>query len=167
MNIRLLATPLVAATLLLSTLGCSKKDDPTVTTPTTANTGSYKRDGVAVASTASARYDSFQQNNQTVYVLYINLVESGQGVTDPRIATLEFQSIGSNSTGAFRLYQITYRQQYSPTLITTYPASTTVATVTSAGPSSFSGTFSGTGMLNYAVNTPSVLSDGVFTDAHL
>jgi hypothetical protein len=55
MIIHLLATPLVSTALLLSTLGCAKKDDPTAS-PT--NTGTYTLNGVATPCqvTVSTRY---------------------------------------------------------------------------------------------------------------
>jgi hypothetical protein len=43
MRLRLLTIPLLASTLLFSTLGCSKKDAPKTDS---ASTGSYKLDGV-------------------------------------------------------------------------------------------------------------------------
>jgi hypothetical protein len=49
MRIHLLATPLVSAALLLSTLGCSKKaDDPAATPTTNTGTASYKLDGKTI-----------------------------------------------------------------------------------------------------------------------
>jgi hypothetical protein len=50
MNLRLLATPLVAATLLLSVLGCSKKEDPVAKVE---NIASYMLDGQTKTCVAS------------------------------------------------------------------------------------------------------------------
>jgi uncharacterized lipoprotein YehR (DUF1307 family) len=51
MNLRLLATPLVATTLLLSTLACSKKEDAQ---PTASNNASYKLDGTTITCQSKA-----------------------------------------------------------------------------------------------------------------
>jgi len=163
MNLRLLTTPLVAATLLLSTLGCSKKDDPTATptTPTTTGTGSFKRDGVTITGTSRAYTNSFKDlNGQLVVAVYITITENTPSASDARSATLEFQNN--------RLYQITYKKGVANgTDASTYPYTSSVATLTQPNISSYSGTFSGTGMVTTSTNTPSTITDGVFTDARL
>jgi hypothetical protein len=160
MNLRLLATPLVAATLLLSTSSCSKNDDPAVTpTPTpptpapVTNTASYKRDGVTITGTCRAYKSSYKDlSGNTIDVLSIGITE---GLPAHSSRTLSIQYHNSN------LYEIRYKDELSN--ITTYQSSRSVATVKDASLGSFSGTFSGTATTLFGEQ--SVLSDGVFSNA--
>jgi hypothetical protein len=162
MNLRLLATSLFTTTLLLSTLGCSKKEDPsTPTTPTsTTGTGSFKRDGITITGTSRAYTNSFKDvRGQQVIAVYITITENTPSASDARSATLEFQNGG--------LYQITYKKGVgNGTDPTTYPYTSSTATLTQPTNASYSGTFAGTGTLNYA-SAASTITDGVFTDARL
>lgn len=164
MKLRLLASPLLAA-LLLSTLGCSKKGDPT-TTPVDG-TGSFKRDGVTITGTARATLGSVHQNGQTIDELYITITESAPVQGDPRFVMLEFQKLPGGAPDAYQLYAIIYRQgQAHYEVASSYPNTSSSATVKAVGPSSFSGTFLGTGSVNMT-SAPSILSDGVFIAAPL
>jgi hypothetical protein len=165
MRLRLLTIPLLASTLMFSTLGCSKKDDPT-TTPING-TGSFKRDGVVITGTARAILGSVHQNGQTIEELYITITEAAPSQGDPRSVMLDFQKPSGGTTGAYQLYTIIYRQgQSNYDVASSYPSTSSIAMVKDAGSSSFSGTFSGTGSINIT-STQSILSDGVFTAAPL
>jgi hypothetical protein len=162
MNLRLLATSLAAATLLLSTLGCSKKDEPTVTPTSTTGTGSFKRDGVTITGKATASLGYFNHpNGQTVQDLFIIIVETTPSASDARSLTVEFQD--------GKLYEMKYKKgQGLGTDAAIYPYTSSAATLSQpTNISSYSGTFSGTGLVTASINTQSTITDGVFTDARL
>lgn len=125
MNLRLLATPLVAATLLLSTLGCSKKSDPAPTLEGSWNVTSivstqYHGDGTQyyqatatfpAGNDANARYDTF--TSTTFQHFYRNGAASNPAELYTRSSnTIAFSVTTANSstptpTGEASILQLT------------------------------------------------------------
>jgi hypothetical protein len=157
MNSRLLATPLLATGLLLSPLGCSKKEDAKPTSPT----GSYKFDGVlkqcAVKSAVSTvRSSTYYYDELTVTLTPISQpAAGGQSIelyyhkspgappTDYRLAVLLYTDDANNSG---RLYNID---------------TTTLQETTG----SYAGTFAGSAVYTgYTPLGPHTITDGVFAD---
>lgn len=159
MNLRLLFTPLVATTLLLSTLGCSKKDDPA--TPA-VGTGSYKVSNRLVTGQSRAALQPVAAGQQTqVLYIYLSDTPTFQATTQTVLLTFE-KPIGQSST-AYQLTAMTYSPDgISNATMVTYANDVTTIRETSTGV--FSGTFSGKSTSPY---TGSTLSEGVFTDARL
>ena len=90
MNLRLLATPLLSTTLLLSTLGCSKKQE---TTPTPAASGSYILDGKTINCTVRAFVQTSTAGTppQSYDVLDVELTTTPQPASCPEKLDLYFQ----------------------------------------------------------------------------
>jgi hypothetical protein len=155
MEKHLLATPLVAIALLLSTLGCSKKNDPAAEHP--AIVASYMLSGTLIKCTASSQ-----------------VVTSGLG-TD--YLTLTLTTTPQPATGAQRL-QLTFTKSTGQPLaayqllnLSMFQGNTTFqgyipdrSTFTSSSSSSVSSNFSSTSIY------PTIASDitsGIFTDVEL
>jgi hypothetical protein len=155
MNLRLLIVPL----LLLSTLGCSKKDDPA--TPA-VGTGSYKVRGRLVTGQARAALQTLAPGQQT-QVLYIYLSDTPTYQPTTQTVLLTFEKPVGQSTTAYQLTAMTYSPDGTPNAdVVRYANDVTTISETSTGV--FSGTFSGNSTSPY---TGSTLSEGVFTDARL
>jgi hypothetical protein len=160
MKRRLLATPLVAATLLLSTLSCTKKGDP-VASPT--NTGTYTLDGVVLPCQVTVSTHSGTANNLIADYLDIRLTptsaqHSGEVVflyfTKPLNASLsayELSFITFSSNSASIPYSINY---------TSPDAAATLSRLSSGG---YSGTFSAP----FSRFSSHVITAGAFTDVRL
>lgn len=157
MTSRFLITPLLAAALLLSTLGCAKKEDP-IATPV-VNTGSYKVTGNAIAGQTKG---------------HVQLNVNGTNV-DALVFAILNTSPPPNSTGSLLLYFEKPTGQpstaYRPTGINYFPTNTDplamldfttyAGTITETSTGVFSGTFSGTTASGIS------LSEGVFTNVRL
>jgi hypothetical protein len=160
MTLRVPAAPLflLGATLLLGTLGCSKKD-----APTPSNIGSYKLDGVLRNCTAETYGRSvvgvgYNYEELTVYLtttpqpangfeaLKVIFVKgAGQADTTYRCSDLYFYTNGEKTFPAGAFY--TYSSAKSPLMLT--------------GSNEISGIFSGwavRGQFSYGS-----ITDGVFT----
>ncbi len=152
MNARLLATPLVAATLLLSTLGCSKKDDPTARS---INTGTYTLDGVVTPCQVTVGINS----NGADY-LYLRLTP-----TDPqRTGELVFVYFSKPLGTPFSAYVLTQAtlsfSKSSAAYILVYKDSEAKATLNQLSSGGYSGTFSATS----TTAGTQVITAGAFTD---
>jgi hypothetical protein len=155
MNLRLLIVPL----LLLSTLGCSKKEDPA--TPV-VGMGSYKVRGRLVTGQARAALQALAPGQQT-QVLYIYLSDTPTYQPTTQTVLLTFEKPVSQSSAAYQLTDMTYSPNNTNNLdMVRYANDVTTISETSAGV--FSGTFSSNSASPY---TSSTLSEGVFTDARL
>jgi len=80
MNLRLFTLLLLATTLLLSTLGCSKKEDPDA--KVTYGTGSYTLDG---GSPISCQVSASTSSRPTAGQQYDYLLVTLQTASQPRI----------------------------------------------------------------------------------
>jgi hypothetical protein len=155
MNLRLHLISL----LLLSTLGCSKKDDPA--TPT-IGTSSYKVSGRLVTGQARATLQPLGASQQT-QVLYISLSDTPTYQPTTQTVLLTFEKPVGQSSAAYQLTAMPYSPNGTPSAdIVRYANDVTTIRETSTGV--FSGTFSGNSTSPY---TGSTLSEGVFTDARL
>ena len=152
MKRRLLAILPLATGLLLSTPGCSKKDDP----KPTANIGSYVSDGQRVSCTATA--DLF--NNGTSDYLTLELTTTPQPPAGREQLRLLYSKSPSDPASAYELLQM--QQLTNGTISTLYNAGAYTLTPNSDG--SFSGTFSsGRKFPNPGITAPT-LTSGVFTN---
>lgn len=150
MNLRLLAIPL-AATLLLSTLGCSKKEDPAAKVE---NTASYMLDGQTKTCVASQIVSS----QSPMDYLTIRLTTVPQPSDGPETLDIRLWRRTDGSGGDYDFMPVT-----GGMLLNTnngahqYGYFYTSATRTFAGDRSVSGTFAGenvtpTGPGTYTVN---------------
>jgi hypothetical protein len=155
MNLRLLTNSLLFTTLLSSTLGCSKKDDPT---PLTVSTGSYKLDGVL--KTCQVKAATGFITSQNTDELNITLTVTPQPASGTEAVALTF----SNS---YQLEQIVYFTNGGITG-TLYRNDVTTLQQTNG---SYSGTFSGTSVTPFLTSAGATvypkLTDGVFADVQL
>ncbi|MDO7847415.1 hypothetical protein Q5H92_13680 [Hymenobacter sp. M29] len=152
MKPRLLALYLLATGLLLSTMGCSKKNDP----ESTANTASYVSDGRRVSCTATA---DLYTNAGTDY-LTLDLTTAPQLTAGKETLRLLYVKSTSDPASAYELTQL---QQFdSGAIIILYAADAYTLTPNSDG--TFSGTFSsGAKHPNPGITAPT-LTSGVFTN---
>ena len=157
MKLHLLATPLVAATLLLSTLGCSKKEDAT---PTPAsNTASYKLGGV-VHTCEAAAYTSSSGGTTPTDMLSLTLLTTPEPASGKEYAILYFTKATGQPTSAYQMSSIGYFTKGSSTGVL-YSNNVTSVKQTSGG--GFSGTFTGT-FSSTSGQGGSAITEGVFTD---
>lgn len=142
----------LATLLLVSMLGCSKKDDPAVTPA--IGTGSYNLDGQIIRFQAKADTSSGPGSNY----LDIKTTEVGKAPNDTHYLNLSFaKPIGTPST-TYHLVGIS--TTHGPRLGLLYTSTTMTLDATQKGVFSgtFSATFSGPQLGN------STLSEGVFTN---
>jgi hypothetical protein len=154
MNLRLLATPLLATGLLLSTLGCSKKDDPT-----TLSTGSYKLDGTTRDCKGKAYLSSASSGGLAYDYLELDLTTTPAPTTGSEVLKLYYQKPTGQPTNAYILNSIELSTNGS--LIS---FSNNVARLNTTMSNGYSGSFSGTADKSVPPPPYSTLSDGVFTD---
>jgi hypothetical protein len=159
MRIRLLTTFLVATTLLLSTLGCSKKDDPIRTT--TSGTGSYVLDGrtinCQVSANSSSRFTAGQQYDDLQVVL-----QATPTSPNSEVVRLEFGKPSGQPNTAYTLSSITYFTSSDLAVARGY-SNSAAATLTETSRGVFAGTFSATDF-----STPnSTITAGTFTKVQL
>lgn len=153
MKIPLLATPLLAAALLLCTTSCSKKEDP-ATSPA-AGTGSYTLDGRAVVCKATAVVSSTRTTTGQNYdVLDVQLVTTPQPQSGTETVDLIFQKPTGQPSAAYQLNYISLLNGGRLQSVAYINDVTTLAATSNGG---FSGTFSATA-------TGSVIRNGVFTE---
>ncbi|RZJ90735.1 MAG: hypothetical protein EOO60_08655 [Hymenobacter sp.] len=153
MTIRLLATPLVAATLLLSTLGCSKKE-----AAAPAVTGSYKLDGVVKTCQVTALSVPASSSTQVPGdQLLLTLITTPQPAGGPEGIVLTFSKPFGQPPAAYQLDGFAYLLGTSGT-----PYNNEVTTLQEAS-GSYSGTFSGTPATTGTGTTLArKITDGVF-----
>lgn len=154
----------MAATLLLSTLGCSKKDDPTTTS---GNTSSYKLDGTTITCQSKAYASSATSGGLTTDYLEIHLTTTPQPTSGAETLKLYYYKQSGQAASAYALIDASLftkggtSQYYFTNYITTISA-------TSGG--GFSGTFSAKYSSPAGGTAPGpyvAITDGVFTDARL
>lgn len=161
MKVHLLSALLFANTLLLGTSGCSKKQEDMPAPAPAPNTGSYVRDGVTVTCKANAALYSRSTVSQTIDVLNINLTDTSQPPSVGPIVVLLFEKPSSQPSSAYQLVDIGY---VSPSLGVSY--NNQVTTIQETGSKVFSGTFSGTALIQ-SQSAKSIISTGIFTNVSL
>jgi hypothetical protein len=137
MNLRILATPLVATTLLLNTLGCSKKEDPAATSAT----GSYQLDNTTLTCQAKASSSTGSSGGITIDYLTVDLTTTPQPTTGAETLRLYFAKPNVQSNTTYTLTDITLTNKGITVPYSFSVASAALATTSNGG---FSGTFSGT-----------------------
>ena len=160
MNLRLLATPLLATGLLLSTLGCSKKDEPAASA-----TGSYELDNTTVSCQAKASVSTTTSGSLSYDYLVVDLVTTPQPTTGDETLHLYFVKINVASNNTYTLSDITLTTKGNAV---TQHFSVDAATLTTTSSGGFSGAFSG--KLIPQVGSPSLpypaITNGTFTNVH-
>lgn len=163
LQLHLLATPLLA-NLLLSTLGCTKKEE--AKPPVIPNTGSYKLDGQLVSCQATAfEYPNRAGFYQDRLQIQPTLPSNAQGSFDNLMLSFS-KNVGSpvstyHFVGALHMTQV----NSNATMLTrSYVDNLRFMSAPTAG-GSCSGTFSGTSP-SVSSSAGSALTEGVFTDAH-
>jgi len=159
MNLRLLTTPLLATGLLLSTLGCSKKEEDAKPTNGTA---SYKLDGVTRTCQVTATITNITNNSTPNDLLHLTLTTIPEPAGGKEVVNLYLSKAVGQPTSAYQPYSFDYSGKsvtsgaYLSGIL--YNNITTSISQTSGG--GFSGTFKAT--TNPTVYGP--ISDGVYTD---
>lgn len=133
MNTRLLTTPLLAAGLLLSTLGCSKKDE----TPAPLGTGSYKLDNQVVTCQARASTSAGTSGSTPLYfvTVYLSTTPTPAGGQQQ----LQLTYFRSNPSVPYQFSNALLFEKGTATLAGEFTGASGTATANSDG--SFSGTF--------------------------
>ena len=175
MNPRLLTTPLVAATLLLSTLGCSKKD-----AATPSNSGSYKLDGVLRSCTATAYIRTVPTSSYSIDILTVYLTTTPQPTSGEENLKVIFIKRSGQADTAYHydyMYLYTKGETVFPAATYTSDLYAIKSPITSTSNNGVSAIFAGSWLTNgsptgtgYPVNSlPAYrkISDGVFTDVRL
>lgn len=161
---RLLTTPLLAATLLLSTLGCAKKEETPapapMPTPVGTGTDSYKLDTQAL--TCQARTTTSTSTSGGITREYVNV----DLLTTPAPASGEQRRLLTYSrTSPSAAYQFSEATLFEKNTVTLSGGFTgTSGRVTANGDGSFSGTFAAQdkGLIPMAYQT---ITAGSFTQA--
>lgn len=155
MHLRLLATPLAAAALLLGTLGCSKKDDPTI-----LSTGSYKLDGTARSCQTKAYISSASSGGLAYDYLEVDLTTTPAPASGAEVLKLYYQKPSGQPANAYILNGIELSTKGSVVSF-----SNNVSTLNTTIGNGYSGTFSATAIRSTTPPPYSSITDGVFTDA--
>jgi hypothetical protein len=158
---RLLTTPLLATTLLLSTLGCSKKDDPAAAS---VGTGSYKLDATTITCQAKAYPSSATSGGLTYDYLEIDLTTTPQPASGAETLKLYFFKQGGQSSSAYQLNDIALFTKGNTTSPYYFANQVTTLTPNNGG---FSGSFSGqaSNPIGGVPGPYTAITAGVFTDA--
>jgi hypothetical protein len=161
MKLRLLALPLLAAPLLLSTLGCSKKDDPVASSTGTA---SYQLDAATITCQAKTYASTATSGGLTYDYLEVDLTTTPQPTTGPELLKLFFFKEGGQPNTAYRLNDLSLLTKGS-----TYPYyfANQVTTITPTSSGGFSGTFTAkaSSPVGGSPGPYSTITAGIFTNA--
>ncbi|MGI4873864.1 MAG: hypothetical protein ACRYFX_22105 [Janthinobacterium lividum] len=155
----LLATPLLATTLLLGTSNCSKKED--ATPAVASNTGSYKLDGQLVSCKATG-YEYLHTSTQSHDSLQLELSTPGNanGMYDDLI--VKFAKTAGSAASTYQVTAVGYSKGHGGPVLQpiSFPKDQKYTITRTAG-GGYSGTFSGTNPV-----TSSTITEGIFTDVH-
>jgi hypothetical protein len=155
MNLRLLLTPLVSATLLLSTLGCSKKSDPTPA----VGTGTLITESQSIKCKVSASGSSRANAGRQYDYLLVTMQATPESASS-EVVRIEFVRPAGQPTLDYNLSSITYFTSGSSTGMLYNNATSASVGETSKGV--FSGNFFAT-----SYSAPGKGITGMFTDARL
>ncbi|MGI4863058.1 MAG: hypothetical protein ACRYFZ_03990 [Janthinobacterium lividum] len=156
MKRHLLALPLAAGLLLLGTLGCSKKEEEAEP----IGTGSYKLDGRTINCQAQAYLSTGTNAGGSPYdYLEVQLTTTPQPASGPEVLHLYLgrPSVYPNST--YWLTSLELRNSANPSGM---PFGRDNSTLSTGSNNRFSGTFAARNIYY----TTTLISDGVFTNAH-
>jgi hypothetical protein len=163
MTIRLLTIPLLATGLLLSTLGCSKKD-----AATPIDMGSYKLDKELKNCKAETDERSYTIGSNDYKALTVYLTTTPQPASGAEVLKLTFVKYASLADTTYRCdgmalftqgEQISSSQFYAPS----YPKSP----LTLTSDNRVSGAFAGSVTNSSPSHAYGFISEGVFTNVHL
>lgn len=163
MNLRVLTTPLtlVTATLLLSTMGCSKKDEPAP-----INTGSYKLDGMLRKCTAETYSRSFTIGAYSYEELTVYLTTTPQPASGFEALKVIYTKNAGQADTTYRCTKINFytngESVFPAGAFDTFDSAKSPLTLT--GTNEISGVFYGNavrGQLSYGS-----IKEGVFTNVH-
>jgi hypothetical protein len=154
MNLRLLATPLLATGLLLSTLGCSKKEEAAPVTM-----GSYKLDGTTKSCQAKAYVSSATSGGLAYDYLELDLTTTPQPASGAEVLKLYYLKPSGQPTNAYILNSLELSVNNN-----LYSFGNNVSTLNSTTSGGFSGTFSATASRGTSAPPYTYITDGVFTD---
>jgi hypothetical protein len=162
MRFSLSATPLLAATLLLGTLACSKKEDPAAAS---VGTGSYKLDAALINCQAKAYPSSATSGGLTYDYLEIDLTTTPQPANGAETLKLYFFKQGGQPSTAYRLNDIAFFTKGNTT--SPYYFANDVTTLTPTSNGGFSGSFSAkaSNPVGGSAGPYQAITAGVFTDA--
>lgn len=152
--------PLAAASLLLITFGCAKKDDPAAASAT--GTASYKLDNTTINCQARALTSSASSGGLAYDYLQVALTTTPQPASGAETLKLYFFKQSGQPTSAYALTDISLETKGS-----TYAFANDVTTLTSPASGVFSGTFSATAspVGGTASGPYRTITAGVFTNA--
>ena len=154
MNLRLLATPLFAATLLLSTLGCSKKDEPK---PDATPTAGYTIDGRAVKCNATG----VRTTSYGFDALIVTLTTTPQPANGPEMLTLTFTKLPGEPIDKYRS-ELTTLTVTTASGVKTTPHTGTLFKLRTESSGKIAGDF--TAYLDTPIGVPLIpITDGYFT----
>jgi hypothetical protein len=161
MRLRSLTSPLLATALLLSTLACSKKDDPAATS---VGTGSYKLDATPVTCQAKAYPSSATSGGLSYDYLEIDLTTTPQPASGAETLKLYFFKQGGQPSTAYQLNDVALFTKGNTTSPYYFANQVTTLTPTNGG---FSGSFSAKASSPVGGNPGpyTAITAGVFTDA--
>jgi hypothetical protein len=154
MNLRHLATPLLATGLLLSTLGCSKKEDAAPTAM-----GSYKLDGATRSCQAKAYVSSASSGGLAYDYLEVDLTTTPQPASGAEILKLYYLKPGGQPANAYLLNSLELTAKGG-----TYSFGNDASTLNTTLNGGFSGTFSATASRTTTAPPYTTISAGVYTD---
>jgi hypothetical protein len=154
MNLRTLTTPLLAATLLLSTFGCSKKEEATPVAM-----GSYKLDGATKSCQVKAYVSSATSGGLAYDYLEVDLATTPQPASGAEILKLYYVKPSGQPTNAYIMNAIELSVNNS-----LYSFGNNASTLNSTISGGFSGTFSATASRTTSPPPYSYITDGVYTD---
>jgi len=164
MNLRLLTTLVLATTLLLSTLGCSKKQGPV---PEPVGTGSYQLDGSLRTCEAKITTSTTKAmgGNQNYDYLNVRLTTLPQPPSGAETFVLYFYKLAGQSSSAYQVFNM---ELYVKNGVFASTFTNDVTTITPTADGGFSGTFSAKVPPPTAGTAPpayAAITNGVFTNA--
>lgn len=160
MRQRLLATLLLAAPLLIGTLGCSKKDDPApvpVQVPA-SGTGTYTIDGRSVNCKATA---VLGYTTTGLTLLSVQLTTTPEPASGSEVLTMMLTKRHSEPVSAYEVTDFSIYYQKVPIAVVYFDNTAAITSTSSGG---LSGTFSTA--TRYS-SVKSIITNGVFTDVRL
>lgn len=159
MTLRLFTTPLLAAFLLLSTLGCAKKEDDATPVPA-AGMASYQLDGRTITCKAQLSIDL----NVNGTSLNVHLITTPQPTTGEETLDLYYYKDNTHyNSNYYGTHLIFVTRDTNGSLLPGVGFTADKMTLTALGNGRYSGTFEVKSI--YATPTRTITA-GVFTEVH-